>query len=360
MSRPATATIHLGHLRHNYRILKDKARNATLMAVVKANAYGHGLDIIAPVLLDEGCQSFAVTDAKEGVRLRCILGNRPGIAILSGIFDREDARLCSEAALAPVVNEPWQINMLKDVSFAGRVWLKVDTGMRRLGCEDAAHMFKACRGQGIGIAGIMSHLACADEPEHPLNHQQAETFQQYLTALPEPVPASLLNSAGLVTMPEYVMDVVRPGIALYGAEPVRNLPLGLQPVMQLTSRIMQVRAVRKGESISYGATFTASGDMRIAVTALGYADGLPRALSNCGAAVVAANKRDKDAILAITGRVCMDYCLLDASRVSLVAGDAVEFWGGAMPAVEVARRAGTIAYELFTGVGERVMRKAVM
>ncbi|GMR00073.1 MAG: alanine racemase [Zetaproteobacteria bacterium] len=359
MSRPAIANIHLDHLCHNYRVLKEKAGNATVMAVVKANAYGHGLDLIASTLLDEGCQSFAVTDAEEGLRLRHILGSKPDITVLSGIFDTEDATLCLESTLTPVVTEIWQINALKNASFPGRVWLKVDTGMKRLGCEDAARLFIACREQGIDIAGIMSHLACADEPDHPLNHQQAKAFQQYLAALPEPVPASLLNSAGLVSIPEYVMDVVRPGIALYGAEPVSSRPLGLQPVMQLTSRIMQVRTVRKGESVSYGAAFTASKDMRIAVAALGYADGLPRSLSNRGMAIPT-NTQDKDAILPVVGRVCMDYCLLDASYVSLTTNDTVEFWGEAIPAVDVARQAGTIAYELFTGVGERVMRKAVM
>jgi len=359
MSRPAIATIHLNHLRDNYRVLKEKSGNAAIMAVVKANAYGHGLDLIAPTLLDEGCQSFAVTDAGEGLQLRQILGSKPDIIILSGVFDAEDAVLCSQSELTPIVTEAWQINTLKKSSFAGGVWLKVDTGMRRLGCEDAVRMFMACKENNIGIVGIMSHLACADEPDHPLNQQQAEDFQQYREALPEPVQASLLNSAGLVTMPEYMMDMVRPGIALYGAEPVRNHPLGLQPVMQLTSRIMQIRTVRTGESISYGADYTASKDMRVAVAALGYADGLPRSLSNCGIAMPTTTQ-DKDAILPIVGRVCMDYCLLDASHVSLAVGDTVEFWGETISAVDVARQAGTIAYELFTGVGERVMRKAVM
>ncbi|MDQ6959046.1 MAG: alanine racemase [Mariprofundaceae bacterium] len=359
MSRPAIANIHLNHLRHNYRVLKEKAGNAAVMAVIKANAYGHGLDLIAPTLLDEGCQSFAVTDAGEGFRLRRILGSRPDIVVLSGIFDAEDAALCLEFALTPVVAEAWQINALRNASFTGQVWLKVDTGMKRLGCEDVMQMFATCRKQDIAIAGIMSHLACADIPDHPLNHQQVKAFQQYLAALPEPMPASLLNSAGLITMPEYTMNTVRPGIALYGAEPVRNYPLGLQPVMQLTSRIMQVRTVRKGESISYGADYTASKDMRIAVAALGYADGLPRSLSNRGMAMPT-NTQDKNAILPVVGRICMDYCLLDASHVSLASNDTVEFWGEAIPVVDVARQAGTIAYELFTGVGERVMRKAVM
>jgi len=359
MSRPAIANIYLHHLRANYHVLKEHAGNADIMAVIKANAYGHGLDLIAPTLLDEGCQSFAVTDALEGLQLREIIGNRPDIIILSGIFDAEDAVLCSESMLTPVITEASQINTLKNTSFTGDVWLKVDTGMHRLGCENVLQLFASCRQQAVGIAGMMSHLACADAPEHPLNYQQAEAFQHYIEALPEHVPASLLNSAGLVSLSEYTMDVVRPGIALYGVEPVRNHPIGLQPVMQLTTRIMQVRTVRKGESLSYGAIFTAPENMRIAVAALGYADGLPRSLSNVGMAIPE-NTQDKDAILPIVGRVCMDYCLLDASHVSIAVGDTVEFWGETISAVDVAQQAGTIAYELFTGIGERVMRKALM
>jgi len=353
MSRPATAYIHLASLRHNYRLLNQKAGNARTMAVVKANAYGHGLDLVAPALMDEGCRLFAVTDAEEGARLRDMIGKEADITLLSGIFDRPDARLCSRHGLTPVVTEVWHLKMLQTGGFTGNVWIKVDTGMHRLGCEDVSALSRACGEYGIGIAGIMSHLACADTPDHPLNRRQAEAFRQCLTLLPAPVPASLLNSAGLISMPEFSMDVVRPGITLYGVEPVINRPIGLQPVMKLTSRIMQLRAIRKGDSVSYGASFIAPKGMRIAVAALGYADGLPRSLSNRGFA------RCKGAILPVVGRVCMDYCLLDAGQASLSTGDEVEFWSESMPVSGVARLADTIAYELFTGVSPRVRRKAV-
>jgi len=320
------------------------------MAVVKANAYGHGLNLIAPTLLEEGCERFAVTDAEEGTALRNILGTNAEIVILSGIFDAEDASLCQRHRLTPVVTEFRHLLALNRVAFQGAVWLKVDTGMRRLGCEDMQRMLTGSRKSGIRVAGIMSHLACADSPDHPLNQRQVEAFHRYLSTLPSPLPASLLNSAGLATMPEHGLDVVRPGIALYGAEPVRDRPLGLKPVMQLCGRIMQLRRVRKGESVSYGASFIAPEDMRIAVVALGYGDGLPRALSNRGFG------RCNAAILSIVGRVCMDHCLLDVGEVEIAIGDEVEFWGEHVPVPTVAETAGTIAYELFTGVTARVHR----
>ncbi len=354
MSRPALARIHTGALVHNYRILERRAGRARIMAVVKADAYGHGLAIVAPVLHKAGCRLFAVTDAAEGAELRRILGDEADIVALSGIFDADDAACCVRHHLTPVLTERWQLDMLRQASFSGRVWLKVDTGMRRLGCENLSALAEACRRAGLGIAGVMSHLACADEPEHPLNRMQLKTFGKILASLPEPLPASLLNSAGLAIMPDAAMDIVRPGIALYGVEPVNDHPLGLQPVMQLTSRIMQVRSIRKGESVSYGATFIAPRDMRIAVAALGYADGLPRLLSNRGSALLLG---DQPVRLPIAGRVCMDYCLLDVGDSTVHAGDEVEFWGNSLPASEVAAQAETIAYELFTGVGARVLRQ---
>jgi alanine racemase len=353
MSRPTVAYINLTHLRHNYRVLAERAGTASTMAVVKADAYGHGLHLIAPALLDAGCRCFSVTDAVEGMLLRRIVGGQADIVLLSGIFDAADAELCCDHTLIPALTELTQVSLLAAASFRGKAWLKVDTGMRRLGTTDAPALHAACVDRDIEIAGLMSHLACADEPGHALNAQQAACFGEIADTLPAATPKSLLNSAGIVSMPQYAFDVVRPGIALYGAEPVANRPLGLKPVMRLCARVLQVRDVRRGESVSYGASFTAKQDMRIATVAMGYADGLPRALSNRGHAYGAT------AILPIVGRVCMDYCLLDVSQGEIVAGSEVEFWGDALPAVRVAQDAGTIAYELFTGVGNRVIRKAV-
>lgn len=353
MSRPAIAAIHLAHLRHNYRLLQQLASSARLMAVVKADAYGHGMHLVAPVLFEEGCRKFAVTDAAEGAVLRRLLGDKAAITVLSGVFDDEDARLCQQARLQPVIFARAQLEQLQRQGFAGKAWLKVDSGMHRLGAEDAAQLAAAIAGGGIRLAGVMSHLACAEQPDHPLNPRQVAHFTRVMQAMPKGTAGSLLNSAGLAAMPQHAFDVVRPGIALYGVEPLPGRTLGLQPVMKLSGRIMQVRKVAKGEGLSYGASFIAPRNMRVAVVCLGYADGLPRLLSNRGWAVCG------DVRLAIVGRVCMDYCLLDAGDVPLQAGDAVEFWGEALPASEVAQAAGTIPYELFTHVHARVRRVPV-
>jgi len=353
MSRPTFARINIACLRHNYRMLKQQAGRARLMAVIKANAYGHGLDIVAPELFEEGCREFAITDAEEGRALRSILGEDAEIVVLSGIFDAEDAMLAAQHRLIPMVFTMEHIRLLCAAAFTGAVWLKVDTGMQRLGADDPVALKQACAGYGMSIAGVMSHLACADTPKHPLNLQQVSRFREILKGMPEGAPASLLNSGGLVCMPEHAFDVVRPGVALYGTEPAKGVKLGLKPVMQFCASVMHIRDVCGGESISYGATYTAERNMRIAVVSAGYADGLPRALSNQGYAVCHGHR------LPIVGRVCMDYCLLDISGHALSCGDEVEFWGDALAASEVAGIAGTITYELFTGVGQRVLRHAV-
>jgi alanine racemase len=350
--RPAFAFIHLKHLQHNYRLLAERAGTATVMAVIKANAYGHGMEHIAPALYDCGCRHFAVTDAEEGVQLRALLPGDAAITLLSGIFDKDDARLTSEYRLNPVVFETSQIDLLQQAGYTGQVWVKVDTGMQRLGADEPEALHAYANRAGIAVAGIMSHLACADTPEHPLNHAQADEFRALRRRLGD-LPGSLLNSAGLVALPEETLAFVRPGIALYGSEPVAQEPLGLKPVMELTGQVMQVRDISRGTTLSYGASYTAPQDMRIAVVSMGYADGLPRALSNRGVASYQGQR------LPIVGRICMDYCLLDCSNSALQAGDAVSFWGEAIHIDEVAAELDTIAYTLMTGVGRRVQRKAV-
>jgi len=360
MSRPAFARIHLGHLRHNYRLLKQRAGKAPIMAVIKADAYGHGLHLVAPALLAEGCRCFAVTDADEGTKLRRIIGGTADIVLFSGIFDAADAQQAEDLVFTPVITRTHQLSLLSEAGFSGGVWMKVDTGMNRLGAKNITVLNTGCAARGIKVTGVMSHLACADEPLHTMNIKQAARFLESTAKLPDGIPRSLLNSAGLIALPDCTFDVVRPGIALYGAEPVRNQPLGLQPVMQFGGQIMQLRDVPRGANLSYGATFTAPRDMRIATLSMGYADGLPRQLSNHGAAAVLSQTTTGDtAILDIVGRVCMDYCLLDASQADVKVGTEVEFWGTHIPATRVAEQLGMIAYELFTGVGKRVRRESI-
>ncbi|MDX8406976.1 MAG: alanine racemase [Mariprofundaceae bacterium] len=354
MSRPAIARINLDHLTHNYRLLKQRAGCADIMAVVKANAYGHGLNLVAPALFDAGCTSFAVTDAKEAVCLCDYLHDESDIRItlLSGIYDASDAGLCTRYGFIPAISEMEHIRLLQDAGFHGSVWIKVDTGMNRIGALHAAELIARLERANMQLAGIMSHLACADTPEHPMNQAQFDVFNSLHQALAPHAPASLLNSAGLIGMPEHVFNVVRPGIALYGAEPIASEPIGLKAVMQLTGRIMQLRDISAGEPVSYGASFTASRDTRVAVVSLGYADGVPRELSNRGAVIIHATP------CPIIGRVCMDYTLVDVSECACAEADTVEFWGDAMPVNDVAGLLDTISYTLFTGVGERVLRRA--
>jgi len=355
MPRPAIARINLNHLRHNYQLLKKHAGDSTVMAVIKANAYGHEMFLVAPTLFEEGCRSFAVTDAVEGAELRSILGfyQRLEITLLSGIFDLEDAELACQHELTPTVTELSQIKLLQKAGFQGKVWIKIDTGMNRMGAENPQAMLEQCVQKNIAVLGIMSHLACADEPNHPMNRQQSARFNECCDQIAPDLPRSLLNSAGLISMPECRSDVVRPGIALYGAEPIQGDPIGLKPVMSLRGTIIQVRNIPAGASVSYGATFTAKQATKIAVIGLGYADGVSRNLSNLGHISMNGQK------LPIVGRVCMDYTMIDVTGTEAKQGDAVEIWGEQILANDVADSLNTISYTLFTGVGERVRRMPV-
>jgi len=349
--RPAIASINIANLRHNYRLLDSRTEEAEIMAVVKANAYGHGLELVAPALFEEGCRHFAVTDASEGARTRSLVPEADSIVLLSGIFDSSDADLACRHRLTPVVIHEDQVKLLQQAGFTGLVWIKVNTGMQRLGADTPEELIELCRSHGIKLAGIMSHLACADTPEHPLNRAQAEEFSSLHQQLAPQSAASLLNSAGIATMPEHGFRFVRPGLALYGAEPVPAEPMGVRPVMQLTGQVIQVRQVSEGASLSYGASYTATDDMSVAIVSLGYGDGLPRLLSNRGFAVYRGER------LPIVGRVCMDFCLLDCSQTALQPGDTVEFWGETLRASDIADSIDTIAYELFTGINARVQRR---
>jgi len=353
--RPATLTINLEHLIWNYNLLQKQAGKASIMAVVKANAYGHGLLAIAKALHQAGCRSFAVTDANEGRKLRAELPQDSDIVVFSGVFDAKDAALCQKHMLTPVVAQPEQLQLLTNAGFAAKLWLKVDTGMSRIGATALPELIHAIPST-MQLAGIMSHLACADTPKHPLNQQQITLFNTIQQTTQAPA-YSLFNSAGLIAFSQHIpTDIVRPGLALYGIEPIPTQTLGLKPVMQLSSRIMQVRSIQKGDSVSYDATWTAPDDMHIAIVALGYADGLPRLLSNQGQAWVNGH------LLPIVGKVCMDYCMLAITQHEVQVGDEVVFFGyhdNQPTANHVATQCQTISYELFTQIPSRVPRTYV-
>ncbi len=361
-NRPAIAQINHSHLLHNYARLNMQAGTADIMAVVKANAYGHGMQSVAATLSYAGCTNFAVSDAHEGVELRQHLSmqssahqqasplNTTEITLLSGLFNPNDAELACSAALTPVITDFQHISWLAAANFQGHVWLKIDSGMNRLGAADPAKLLMQCKQANISVYGLMSHLACADEPQHPMNQLQCETFAKICEKIAPALPRSLLNSAGMMIMPEQSMDIVRPGIALYGMEPVAEKTLGLKPVMTLLGSIMQLRDIPAHSPVSYGATFITPKAMRLATVCLGYGDGVPRALSGIGSVCIHGE------ICPIIGHICMDYSMVDVTHIDAALGDLVEFWGQQIPANTVAEQVNTISYTLFTGVGARVQR----
>ncbi|MDQ6974436.1 MAG: alanine racemase, partial [Mariprofundaceae bacterium] len=213
-------------------------------------------------------------------------------------------------------------------------------------------LWHRCQHAGISIEGIMSHLACADIPDSPLNQAQFQAFQSIVAMLPMPIKSSLWNSAGIASRPDMYFDVVRPGLALYGIEPIEKTAMNVKEVMCLEANVMQIRDVQQGETISYGASYIADAAMKVAVVSMGYGDGLPRGLSNIGSAFY------KGEVLPIVGRVCMDYCLLDCSNSDIQTGEAVTFWGKGHTISAVAKQLNTIPYTLTTGLQARVKRKS--
>jgi alanine racemase len=349
-----TADIDTDALRYNFRLLQQEAGDATVMAVVKANAYGHGLAPCLPPLLDEGCRSFAVTDANEGATLRQLLpaacSAEVDINLLAGILNATDAKLCQTHHLTPAIMHPAQLLLLQAASFDGAVWLKLDTGMNRTGADDIQALHHSCQQNGIAVRGLLSHLACADSPTHPLNAEQCTRFEQVHQRMPE-LDASLLNSAGIFSLPHHRYQVVRPGIALYGIEPCEDRTIGLKPVMHLSAIIVQTRMLAAGDSVSYGGSFVAKKPMQMAVIAAGYGDGIPRALSNSGTVYI------HDTPCPIIGRVCMDYCMVDLGDLHIHKGERAIFWDAKHTVFTVANTVDTIAYELLTQIAERVPRR---
>jgi len=353
----AWATIDLDALRHNLRLLRSRARGARVMAVIKADAYGHGLVPVARALADEA-DALAVAHLSEARALRQA-GIRSPIVLLHGALGEGEWREVLEWDLQPVVHRSAQVDLLERLRprRPATVWLKVDTGMHRLGVAPAE--LPALHRRLSALLGepprIMSHLACADVPDSPFHARQVERFLAVTEGLPG--ARSLANSAALLSRPDLALDWVRPGIALYGASPFpgrRGREWGLRPAMTFQARLLAVRPLARGEAVGYGATWRAPHDLPLGTVAVGYGDGYPRACPS-GTPV---HVRGRAAALA--GRVSMDLVTLDLSAVpEAVPGDAVTLWGGGLPVETVAEAAGTIPYELLTRLGGRVARRYV-
>lgn len=349
MSRPIRAHIDLSALRNNLRVVSRTA-SSRIMAVIKANAYGHGLLRVAEAL-DEA-EGFALLDVRDAITLR-EAGFRQTILLLEGFFTVDELPLLAEYELATVIHSSQQLAMLDAYPRRNslQVWLKINTGMNRLGFvpeQVPAVMEKLKSHPAIREVTLMTHFSHADEPEGV--GEQLELFKG-LTASYR-VPRSLANSAALLRYPSTHCEWVRPGIMLYGASPFIDTSaqqLGLQPVMTLTSEIISVREMKAGEGVGYAGLFRADKTMRIGTVACGYADGYPRHATT-GTPILVNGQRCRT-----LARVSMDMLSVDLSESPAAeVGSRVTLWGKGLPVEEVARSAGTISYELMCALTARV------
>lgn len=353
----AVAEISLVAIQANLAVVRQHAPKSRIMAVIKADAYGHGALQVAHALVD--ADALAVATVDEALALRWG-GIQKDIVVLEGFIGVAELLSCDEHHLIPVVHSPEQITCLRDNAKdiqSLSVWLKVDTGMSRLGLPASALLeaINALTTTGTQLIGLMSHLACADEPDNQMTQRQIQLFKALLAETRAQYPsgvvvASLANSAGILHHPESHLDWVRPGIMLYGASPSADVAAndyGLFPAMQLSSRIIAIQDVPQGAAVGYGGTWTAAKSSRIAICALGYADGFLRQQS--GRYVSVAGKR-----ATICGRISMDMTAINVTDMQVQVGDWVTVWGEAPTVDEVAATAGTIGYEVLCGLGQRV------
>jgi alanine racemase len=370
--RPTRVRVDLGALGHNLAAIRART-GVPVMAIVKANAYGHGLVPVSKHLEACGVDQLGVAFVEEGVALRRA-GVRTPILVMGGIYGRQIAQFI-EHDLEITVSSPDKLRLVEEAAEAlGRkavVHLKIDTGMARIGVRSessAPFIDAAMASRRCVVRGVYSHLACADEPTHPMTALQRERFleacghvERASARLGVPMPLRhLANSGGVLHFPDTWLDMVRPGITLYGAlpDPASRDTLGLKPVLSLSTRVVYFKVVRAGATVSYGATWAAPCDTRVVTLPIGYGDGWPRALSSMGEVLVRGVRAP------IAGRICMDQFMADLGPQGTAYNeDEVVLIGeqhGERISVEaVAQAAGTIPYEILTGLNERIPREYV-
>jgi alanine racemase len=354
-ARPAPRLIvDLPAIQHNYRTLQSMASNSSVAvgAVVKANAYGLGAMEVLPALARAGCRTFYVAHTSEGEEARrALAGFDADIFVFNGFWPVEIPALRA-ANLFPVINDLAQVESLRLLAPDLPFGLHIDTGMARLGLGDAETEKLLARPQildGLAPRQIMSHLACADDPEAPLNTLQRRRFQRVREQFPN-IPASLSNSAGIMLGAQYHFDVLRPGLALFGGCPIPGQENPFKPTVRIEAPILQIRDIKPGDPIGYGSLFTATEHMQTATVAAGYADGLMIACGNRGFGRIGQVRTP------ILGRVSMDLISVDVSAVrgQVSPGDPVSFLGQDLETL--ARNAQTISYELLVRLGLRFHR----
>jgi alanine racemase len=353
-----TLTIDIAAIVANWQALSRQLLTVECAAVVKANAYGMGLKPVATALAQAGCKTFFVADLAEARTVRALAPDAT-IYVLHG-FTLEAAESFIELNVRPVINSMTELaewdTFVVTRGWQGGAALHVDTGMNRLGVspEEAAALAPRVQTQNHGIALLLSHLACADVPGHPLTAKQLNLFRE-LRTLYSGIPASLANSSAIFLGDTAYFDLARPGAALYGINPTPGRPNPMKLVVELTGRILQIRSVARDQTIGYGATWTARRNSRIAVVAAGYADGLLRSASASderpgGSAIIAGNR------CPIVGRISMDLMTVDISDLpdrAVHRGGVATLIGGELSIDDVAAAAGTIGYEVLTRLGAR-------
>jgi alanine racemase len=358
MSRPAVAYIDQAAFTQNIRFLQSQAPESELLLVIKADAYGHGVENLLSAF--EG-RRVAVACAEEALAL-FELGFSGEVVLLEGLFNEECVQKLSGTSAIFAIHSVEQLDQLEKLGYSGSVWLKLDSGMHRLGLNAAE--FNECLrrievSEKIVLETVMTHFASADDRRSASMLSQVDCFKQMLSRSSleqfSPKPSlSLCNSAALLLHRELQEQIVRPGIALYGGSAAPLIPSvkeGLQPVMHLKSEVIALREIDMGETVGYGDTWTALRKSRIATVAMGYGDGYPRH-SPSGTPVIVNGQR-----ASIAGRVSMDLITIDVTDIANVhLGSEVEFWGAELSIDEVADHVGTISYQLCTAITGRVPR----
>lgn len=353
MSRAAEACLDMAALSSNLERVRALAPQSKVMAMIKANAYGHGLVRIGRALAEQA-DAYGVACGEEAWALR-MAGIKQPINLLEGFFGEDELPTIEEHQLTLTIHHVWQINALAKAQLkqAVKVWLKIDTGMHRLGLapelvdEAVEHLLQS---KNVSEIGFMTHFANADDASDKTTEQQLDLFRQSISK--HSGEQSIANSAGIVAWPDSHCEWVRPGIMLYGASPMKGQQgseHGLKPVMTLRSRLIAVNYLKKGDRVGYGGNWACPQDMPVGVVAMGYGDGYPRHAKEGTPVLV------RDQLVPLIGRVSMDMITVDLRRiVQPRVGDPVTLWGEGLPIELIAEAAGTIAYELLCSVTPRV------
>jgi alanine racemase len=352
MNNTARAVINLGAIKQNLNLVKHLAPRSKVLAMVKADAYGHGLVPVAKAL--SAADGLAVARLQEALTLRAE-GIKQRLVVMGTLLSEQELQSCQQQNIDIVIHSQKGLETLLQIDLPEpiNVWLKVDTGMHRLGVapEQFTETFQQLQ-QSSNVAEIiaMTHLSCADQIADPSTPQQLACFDEVTRDLP--IAKSVANSAALIRYQQCHYDWVRPGIMLYGADPLQEGScLPLTPAMTLTATIVAIRDIDEQQAVGYGLTWQADSPTRLATVGIGYGDGYPRHIHNNAPVMV------NQQIALVAGRVSMDLLTLDISHCSGVAvGDEVVLWNEQLKANEIARSAGTISYELFTSVTQRVER----